>query len=106
MANERLPEAAPPPTAYPGLAAPSMRAPIMTHLQQRAGTPSGASTPSEEAATPTDVPGAWPGTMEELIRRTLNDDDEGGVVERLAERIARGRKPTGKPRPLKRHETT
>ena len=44
--------------------------------------------------------------MEELIRRTLNDDEEGGVVERLAERIARGRKPTGKPRPLKRHETT
>ncbi|VDB96282.1 unnamed protein product [Peniophora sp. CBMAI 1063] len=109
VANERLPEQPPAPTAYPGLAAPSMRAPLMTHLQQRAGTPtrSGASTPSEEASTtPTDVPGAWPGTMEELIRRTLNDDDEGGVVERLAERISRSRRPTGKPRPLKRHETT
>ena len=37
--------------------------------------------------------------MEELIRRTLNDDEEGGVVERLAERIARGRKPFVPPPP-------
>ena len=45
--------------------------------------------------------------MEYLIKRTLdeeNDDDEGGVVEKLAERIARGRSITAKPS-LKRHDT-
>lgn len=45
--------------------------------------------------------------MEVLIKRTLEDNgDEGGVVERLAERIARGRNVTGRPMPLKRFETT
>ncbi|KAH7922000.1 Metallo-dependent phosphatase [Leucogyrophana mollusca] len=45
-------------------------------------------------------------SMEELIRRTLTDEEsESGVVERLAERIARGRKVTGRPMPLKRFET-
>ena len=45
--------------------------------------------------------------MEYLIKKTLEEEeDDSGVVERLAEKIARGRKPTGRPRPLKRHETT
>lgn len=44
--------------------------------------------------------------MEVLIRKTLDDEEgDGGVVERLAERIARGRRVTGRPRPLKRFET-
>jgi serine/threonine-protein phosphatase 2B catalytic subunit len=47
--------------------------------------------------------------MEDLIRRTLeesDDDDDAGTVERVSERIAAGRKVTGKPMPLKRYETT
>ncbi|KDR70155.1 hypothetical protein GALMADRAFT_255002 [Galerina marginata CBS 339.88] len=45
--------------------------------------------------------------MEDLIKRTLDEDpDEGGVVEMLAEKIARGRSITGRPGALKRHETT
>jgi serine/threonine-protein phosphatase 2B catalytic subunit len=44
--------------------------------------------------------------MEVLIRKTLEEDEgDGGVVERLAERIARGRRVTGRPQPLKRFET-
>lgn len=44
--------------------------------------------------------------MEVLIKKTLEEDeDDGGVVERLADRIARGRRVTGRPRALKRHET-
>ncbi|KAH7890234.1 Metallo-dependent phosphatase-like protein [Phlebopus sp. FC_14] len=45
-------------------------------------------------------------SMEELIRRALDDEEEGDVVGRLADRIAKGRKPTGRPMPLKRYETT
>ena len=48
-------------------------------------------------------------SMEDLIRRTLeesDDDDDAGTVERVSERIAAGRKVTGKPMPLKRYETT
>ncbi|KAH9476265.1 Serine/threonine-protein phosphatase 2B catalytic subunit A1 [Psilocybe cubensis] len=47
--------------------------------------------------------------MEDLIKRALEDDsvvDDGGVVEMLAEKIARGRSVTGRPGALKRHETT
>ncbi|CAA7262516.1 unnamed protein product [Cyclocybe aegerita] len=45
--------------------------------------------------------------MEDLIKRTMEEEnEEGGVVERLAERIARGRSITGKPAPLKRFDTT
>ncbi|KAH7908794.1 Metallo-dependent phosphatase-like protein [Hygrophoropsis aurantiaca] len=45
-------------------------------------------------------------SMEELIRRTLTEEGtDSGVVERLADRIARGRKVTGRPMPLKRFET-
>ncbi|KAF9450401.1 Metallo-dependent phosphatase [Macrolepiota fuliginosa MF-IS2] len=56
----------------------------------------------------TDIP---PGgiNMEYLIKKSLEEEEalegEGGVVERLAERIARGRNPTGRPAALKRHDT-
>jgi len=40
-----------------------------------------------------------------LGRRWKEDEGDGGVVERLAERIARGRRVTGRPQPLKRFET-
>lgn len=55
----------------------------------------------------TDIP---PGgiNMEYLIKRTLEEEEaegEGGVVERLADKIARGRKVTGRPSALKRHDT-
>jgi serine/threonine-protein phosphatase 2B catalytic subunit len=41
-------------------------------------------------------------------RRLSGDLEEmdGGVVERLAERIASGRNPTARPKSLKRYETT
>jgi len=45
-------------------------------------------------------------SMDMLIRRTLDEDEEGDVVTRLADRIAQVRNPTGKPMPLKRYETT
>lgn len=45
--------------------------------------------------------------MEDLIKRTLEEeDDDGGVVEKLAEKIARGRSATGRPGALKRFDTT
>lgn len=43
--------------------------------------------------------------MGDLIRKTLEDDEEGDVVGKLADRIAAGRLITGRPRPLKRFET-
>ena len=45
--------------------------------------------------------------MEYLIKRTLEEegDDDGGLVEKLAEKIARGRSVTSKSA-LKRHDTT
>ncbi|KAF9653553.1 Metallo-dependent phosphatase [Thelephora ganbajun] len=44
---------------------------------------------------------------EDLIKKALEEDEEGdSVVERLADRITRGRKPQGRPRGLKRFETT
>ena len=43
---------------------------------------------------------------EDLIKKALEEDEDGeNVVERLADRIARGRKPQGRPRALKRFET-
>jgi serine/threonine-protein phosphatase 2B catalytic subunit len=43
---------------------------------------------------------------EELIKRALEEGGDGdGSVERLADRIARGSKPQGRPRGLKRFET-
>lgn len=43
--------------------------------------------------------------MEYLIKKTLEEDSDDGIVERLAEKIARGRVATGRPSALKRHET-
>jgi serine/threonine-protein phosphatase 2B catalytic subunit len=46
--------------------------------------------------------------MEELIRKVFQEaETEAGVdiVEKLADRIARGHKPQGRPRALKRFET-
>jgi len=44
--------------------------------------------------------------MEVLIRKTLEEEEgDGGVVERLADKIAMGRRVTGRPRALKRFET-
>lgn len=44
--------------------------------------------------------------MEDLIKKALEEEEDGaGMVERLADRIARGRKPQGRPRALKRFET-
>jgi len=43
---------------------------------------------------------------EELIKKAMEEDKDGdGVVERLADRIARGKKPQTRPRGLKRFET-
>ncbi|KAF9044331.1 serine/threonine-protein phosphatase 2B catalytic subunit [Panaeolus papilionaceus] len=44
--------------------------------------------------------------MEDLIKKTLEEDnDEGGVVERIADSIAKGRMPVSRPSGLKRHGT-
>jgi len=44
--------------------------------------------------------------MEDLIKRTLDEEsEEGGVVELLADKIARGRSLTSRPSALKRHGT-
>lgn len=57
----------------------------------------------------TDLPDGM--DMEYLIKRTLDEDEaeatgmSTSTVERLADRIAQGRKPTGRPGALKRHET-
>jgi serine/threonine-protein phosphatase 2B catalytic subunit len=78
--NERLPQFAPEgsPTMFP---VPSMRVP------GRSGEVEGMN-------------------MELLIKKTLEEEEEdGGIVERLADRIARGRRVTGRPAPLKRYET-
>lgn len=61
-------------------------------------------------ADPTPKPGSsnsahGGANIEELIRGVMEEDDEQGVVERLAEQIARGRAPTGRHRPLKRFDT-
>ena len=82
IANERLPEfdAHQRPTIFP---VPSMRSPA------RRST-------AEDGMD-----------MEDLIKRTLEEDaDDGGVVERLAEKIARGRSAASRPTGLKRHGTT
>lgn len=77
IANERLPHFEPADETFPVIPAPSMRR----------------------------IEGS---SVEELIRRALEEDEEGekGVVERIADRIASGRMPTGRPTPLKRFETT
>ncbi|KAJ7263018.1 Metallo-dependent phosphatase-like protein [Mycena rebaudengoi] len=80
--NERLPSIPPTPLSSPSPIVPSMR-----------------------------IPGRDPAeglNMEFLIKKTLDehvDGASGDIVERIAERIARGRAATGRPRALKRHET-
>ncbi|KAF8995996.1 Metallo-dependent phosphatase-like protein [Cyathus striatus] len=44
-------------------------------------------------------------TMEHLIKRALEEEEDGGTVEAIADRIARARRLTGRPSALKRHET-
>ncbi|KAF4566089.1 hypothetical protein EYR40_002095 [Pleurotus pulmonarius] len=45
--------------------------------------------------------------MEMLIKKTLSEDvDDGGYVQRIADTIAKERPPVGRPRALKRFETT
>ena len=87
LMNERLPDFTPPqdgsgPTMFPP---PSMRASRLI----------GGDANGHEGLT-----------MEYLIRKTLEENNDDGVVERLADNIARGRKVTGRPMPLKRFETT
>lgn len=75
LLNERLPEIDPAQSSFPLVPTPSMR---------------------REGAAGTEV----------LIRRALEEEEgESGVVEMLAERIAMGRRVTGRPRALKRFET-
>ncbi|KAI9465863.1 Metallo-dependent phosphatase [Lactarius psammicola] len=95
IANERLPEYNYAPTSFPFVPVPSMRQPLAAHMQPGS-----------------DVPGAWPAPMpmEEMIKRRLDEDeDDGGFVERMAERLAHGRRASpsapDRPRPVKRHDT-
>ena len=111
VANERLPEFNPVPTAYPLVPVPSMSQHFQQHIQrQRPGSRSGASTPSGEGNVEDpgndqgSMPGQWhPRPIEELIKNALKDDDDG-VLEVLAGVIAGGKKP-GRRRGLKRNET-
>lgn len=124
IANERLPEFNYTPTSFPHVAVPSMRQPLNAHFGNNWGGGSGSTTPTGEGegGTPepspgagADVPGAWPTPvpMEEMIKRRLDgEEDDGGYVERMAERLAHGSRraspsPSGadRPRALKRHET-
>jgi len=119
MANERLPEYYPP-TSFPFVPVPSMRQPLSAHIQRGWGggsttpTGEGAGTPEPSPGAGAGVPGAWPNPvpMEELIRRRIEEDEnEGGFVERMAERLSHSRRAspspnaTEQPRALKRHET-
>lgn len=92
--NERLPtwdpSAASSSLMFP---VPSMRLPGFAHGAQGTGGAGGG------------MGGEGGPNMEYLIRKTLEEEDDGGVVERLAEKIARGRSATGRPRALKRFET-
>ncbi|EPS97146.1 hypothetical protein FOMPIDRAFT_1166816 [Fomitopsis schrenkii] len=84
IANERMPHYAA--GSMPLVPVPSMRLPGLAHGGEG----------HEEVVS-----------MEALIRNALEEEglSDGGVVERLAERIARGRRPSGRPRGLKRFET-
>lgn len=76
MLNERIPEVDLSPSNFPTVPAPSMRR-GENHVDTEA-----------------------------LIRRALEEEGgDSGVVERLADRIAMGRRVTGRPRALKRFET-
>ncbi|KAH9050249.1 Metallo-dependent phosphatase [Lactarius hengduanensis] len=121
IANERLPEYDYAPTSFPFVPVPSMRQPLATQMQRAWGsgstTPTGegdGGTPEPSPGAGSDVPGAWPTPVsrEELIKRRLEEDEDGGgFVERMAERLAHGRRAspspsaTDRPHTLKRHET-
>lgn len=63
--------------------------------------------PTNSKDAPVTAPSMRQEKMEGLIKKALEEDeDEDGAVERLADRIARGRKPQGRPRALRRFETT
>jgi serine/threonine-protein phosphatase 2B catalytic subunit len=111
MANERIPEFNFAPTSFPFVPVPSMRHPLAAHVQRPWG--SGSSTPTGEgegevspgaAGASSDVPGAWPGAMG-MERGHEDDEGGGGFVERMAERLAYGRRAIERPAPPKRHET-
>ena len=116
LANERLPEFNYAPTSFPFVPVPSMRQPLAAHMQR--GWGSGSTTPTVEgdgtpevspgAGASSDVPGAWPSPigMEDMIRRRIEDEEgAGGFVERMAERLAYGRRSIERPPAPKRHET-
>lgn len=92
-ANERLPHFAAP--GAPLVPAPSMRLPRLESYSQ-----------SGEHDGDEGMEGVPHAPMESLIRRALEEEgvDDGGMVERIAERIARGRPPR-RPQGLKRFET-
>jgi len=114
MANERLPEYYTP-TSFPHVPVPSMRQPLAAHIWGSGSTTptgEGDGTPEPSPGPSGDVPGAWPNPipMEEQIKRRLDEEEEnGGFVERMAERLAHGRRAStsspDRPRALKRHET-
>ncbi|KAF9812448.1 hypothetical protein IEO21_06210 [Rhodonia placenta] len=83
MLNERLPQYAH--AGIPLIPVPSMRLAGLAHGED----------------------GVEEQSMEALIRRALEEEGvgDGGVVERLAERIARGRRSSGRPKALRRIET-
>ena len=89
LANERLPQYDV--STSPTAAVPSMRFPRIPGVDD--GPVSG------------DLDGG--GNIEALIRRALQEEglEDGGVVERLAERIAIGSRAAARPRGVKRFET-
>nr|VWO95660.1 Dual O-methyltransferase/FAD-dependent monooxygenase CTB3 (Cercosporin toxin biosynthesis cluster protein 3) [Includes: O-methyltransferase (EC, FAD-dependent monooxygenase (EC ] [Ganoderma boninense] len=95
LANERMPAAFDytAPSALPLVPVPSMRIPGL-----------------ELAEDELDAQGSGSGSgrrgMEDLIKKALEEEGlgDGGMVERLANRIAGGRK-AGRPKALKRYET-
>ena len=90
--NEAIPSAPPPPAPETS--------------RERSPSPSGR--PYTSIRTPSLRRGSGDSAqdMEELIKRTLEDDEAtGSVVERLADSLARSRHPAGRPRPLRRFDT-
>jgi serine/threonine-protein phosphatase 2B catalytic subunit len=109
MANERLPEFNYSPTTFPYVPVPSMRQTHTGHTQRAWGSGSSSPTGEGDATTPevspaaagpsTGVPGAWPSPM------AMDEDGNSGFVERMADRLAYGRRATDRPPAPKRHET-
>ncbi|KIM55364.1 hypothetical protein SCLCIDRAFT_134899 [Scleroderma citrinum Foug A] len=81
LMNERLPHFQPADGTFPVIPAPSMRRHASGDVERL--------------------------SMEEMIRRALDEDNgEGDLVERISDRIAKGRQPTGRPTGLKRFGTS